>query len=70
MTRKDAREFVFKQMLALEKGEISVDEALTQSKLATRIIEFYNSDLKAIELAMGMSQPLANFNDAIIQVEN
>ena len=52
-------------MLALEKGEISIDEALTQSKLATRIIESYNTEVKAIELANSMSEPIANYTEAI-----
>lgn len=65
MTLSETRKFIYKQMLALEKGEISIDEALTQSKLATRIIESYNTEVKAIELANSMSEPIANYTEAI-----
>lgn len=70
MTLKETRKFIFKQMQALEKGEISIDEALTQSKLATRIIESYNTEIKAVELAASIGQPLKNYNEGIKLIEN
>ena len=70
MTLAETRSFIFEQMKALKDGEISIDEALTQSKLATRIIESYNTEVKAIELAASIGQPLENYTHGIQLIEN
>ncbi len=62
MTLKQTRKFIFTQMQALSEGEISIDEALAQSKLATRIIESYNTEIKAIELASNIGKPLEDYS--------
>jgi hypothetical protein len=68
MTLRETRKFIFKQMKALEQGKISVDEALTQSKLATRVIESYNVELKAIELAASMGTPIGSYQEALVHI--
>jgi len=70
MTLKRTRKFIFEQMEALKNGEISIDEALTQSKLATRIIETYNTEIKAVELAASIGQPLEDYTEGIQLIEN
>ena len=69
MTLKETRQFIYQQMVALDKGEISIDQALTQSKLATRIIESYNTEVKAIEVASNLGKPIADYKEAIKQIE-
>ena len=69
MTLKQTRKFIFEQMEALQKGEISIDEALTQSKLATRIIESYNTEIKAVELASSLGKPLDDYTEGVTLIE-
>lgn len=69
MTLKDTRRFIFQQMVALKEGRISIDEALTQSKLATRIIESYNTEIKAVELAASIGDPLGTYTDVLNTIE-
>lgn len=70
MTLKETRQFMYKQMLSLEKGEISIEEALTQSKLVARILESYNSEIKAIELAKTIGKnPISSYKEALTIIE-
>ena len=69
MTLKETRRFIFQQMQSLQRGEISIDEALTQSKLATRIIESYDTEVKAIELASTLGRPLENYTEGITLID-
>lgn len=68
MTLKETRRFIYQQMQKLESGDISIDEALTQSKLATRIIESYNTEARAIELAHTLGTPIASYPDGLLQI--
>ena len=69
MTLKETRAFIYEQMVKLDKGEISIDQALTQSKLATRIIESYNTEIKAVELATTIGTPTESYQAVISHIE-
>ena len=68
MTLKQTRQFIYQQMVALKAGEISIDEALMQSKLAGRIIDSYTVETKAIELAASLDVSV-NYPEGIKQIE-
>ena len=69
MTLRDTRKFMYKQMLALEAGTISIDEALTQSKLVGKVIESYNVEIKAIEFAADIDTTIENYSDGVAKIE-
>ena len=69
MTLKETRQFIGKQMKLMGDGEISIDLALTQSKLAGRIIDTYNTELRAVELSARLSGEQFNYQDALEHIE-
>ncbi len=54
----DMRRFIFEQMNKLSKGEISIHEAIAQSKLAHQIMDGYKTQVRLLEIAdLGSLQP-------------
>ncbi len=50
LTLEECRRAVFNQFCALQKGEISIDEALASSKLMHQIVQFYQTEVQAIQV--------------------
>ncbi len=46
----EARRFIYEQMVKLSKGEISLDVAIAQGKLAHQLMEGYRIQVKAMEI--------------------
>jgi len=55
----EARRFIFELMVALSKGEITLDVAMAQGKLASHLMEGYRIQVKAMEVLSTSTKGLA-----------
>jgi len=47
----EVRRFIFEQMVKLSEGEISIQEGVTQAKLAHQIMDGYKTQVRLLEVA-------------------